>query len=403
MTAIDESSDLPGYPVARDPSCPFHPPAAYADWRAGTGLQRVRLWNGSTPWVISRFADIRAVLADPRVSADNRNPNLPIFNPGDENQPPAFPRMDDPEHARLRRMLTKHFTVKRITAQRPRIQQLVDTFLDRLISKGQPGDLVQDFALPVPSLVISLLLGVPYSDHDFFQRNTTALLAPQSTDEQRFESIGALFGYLLDLVRRKENEPGDDILGHLLAEHVATGELTHEQAAMNGIILLVAGHETTAKMITLSILLLLQNPDQLARIRDTDDQATIAGAVEELLRHITLAETMIVRVATADITIGGQLIQAGDGILLNLLSGNHDPAFLDHPDTFDIDRDTRGHLAFGYGVHQCLGQTLARAELQIALPALLRRLPGLRLAVPFADVVSVPDWTLTTYHLPITW
>ncbi|WP_326613439.1 cytochrome P450 [Streptomyces scopuliridis] len=396
------TNELPSIPGTRDSRCPFAPPAEYTDWRESDGLRRVTLRNGQTAWAVNRFEDIRAVLSDPTVSADGTNPNLPKTVPVDESVPLFFQMKDDPEHARLRKMLTKHFTVKRVNELRPRIQRLADEHLDQMISKGHPADLVRDFALPIPSLVISLMLGVPYSDHDFFQRNSTAVLSADSSADEQQQATGRLFGYLLDLLNRRESEPGDDILSQLLTEHVATGELTREEAAMNGVALLVAGHETTAKMITLGTLVLLRNPDQLARVRDTDDQAVIAGAVEELLRYITFAE-MITRVATEDITVGGQVIKAGEGIALNLLSGNHDPSFFKDPGAVDVDRNARGHVAFGFGVHQCLGQPLARAELQIALSTLLRRLPGLRLAVPFEQVTFRDDIGTNVRNLPVAW
>jgi cytochrome P450 len=312
--------------------------------------------------------------------------------------------MDDPEHARLRRMLTKDFTVKRVEAMRPQIQGMVDGFLEEMIAKGQPADLVRDYALPVPSLVISLLLGVPYADHEFFQQQTSVMMSLTASQEKKRVANRALFGYLLDLVGRKEREPGEDLISRLVREHVATGELSREAAAMNGYILLNAGHETSANMIALGTLALLQHPEEAARIRDTDDPVLVASAVEELLRHLTIVHSLVARVAAEDVTIGGQLVRAGEGLLMNLPAGNRDAAFLADADAFDIDRNVRGHLAFGYGVHQCLGQTLARAELQIALPALLRRLPGLRLAVPLEELRFRHDMSIYGVHeLPVAW
>ena len=252
-----------------------------------------------------------------------------------------------------------------------------------MIDNGLPADLMRDLALPVPSLVISLLLGVPYEDHEFFQHHSTVGLDSRSSDEQKLGAIGALFGYIFELVARKEREPdGDDLISRLVTDYVATGELSRQTAAMNGAILLQAGHETTASMIALGTLALLQHPDELARLRQTDP-AVIANVVEELMCYLTIVHSQVDRVAVDDLTIGGQLICAGDAVLMNLPAGNWDNTFVDNPDRFDIDRNTRGHLAFGFGVH---GQILARAELQIALGTLVRRLPGLRFAVPPDDL-----------------
>jgi len=400
-TETSETAGLPGFPGERSLRCPFDPPDDYAKWRRAEGLQRA-VWNGHTVWVVSRYEDIKAAMTDPRISADIVG-RLQGEERGD-GAPPIFPRMDDPEHARLRRMLTKDFTVKRVQAMRPRIQEMVDGFLDQMISKGRPADIVRDFALPVPSLVISLLLGVPYADHELFQQHTSIMMSLHRPQKERNAASRALFGYLRELVARKEQEPGDDLISRLLREHVATGGIDRDTVAMNGHILLNAGHETTANMIALGTLFLLQHPDDLARIRDTDDPAVTAGAVEELLRHLTIVHSLVARMAVEDVTIGGQLIRAGEGLIMNLPAGNRDPGFLSDPDTFDIGRNARGHVAFGHGTHQCIGQTLARAELEIALPALLRRLPGLRLAVPLEELRFRHDMSIYGVHeLPVTW
>lgn len=395
--------DLPTFPGTRTPHCPFDPPPEHADWRAGEGLRRA-VWKGAPVWVVTRYEDIRAAMGDPRLSADNHRPDFPAATPPPAHQPQAFPRMDDPEHARLRRMLTRDFTVKRVEAMRPEIRRTVDGFLDEMIAKGRPAELVHDFALPIPSLVISLMLGVPYEEHEFFQTHTGTLVDATATAEARQGANIALFLYLLDLVERKEREPGDDIVSRLVHDQVAAGELTKDFVAMNAMTLLIAGHETTANMIALGTLALLQNPGQLARVRDTDDPALIASGVEELLRYLTIAQDMVARVATEDVVIGGQLVRAGEGLIMSLPAGNRDAAFAADPDTVDVGRNARGHLAFGYGVHQCLGQALARAELQVALPALLRRLPGLRLAVPLEEIVFRTDMSTYGVHaLPVTW
>lgn len=397
----NEASGLPAFPGERSPHCPFDPPADYAKWREEDGLRRA-VWDGHTVWVVSRMEDIKSAMTDPRVSAEVIG-RLQGEKPA-EGAPPVFPRMDDPDHARLRRMLTKDFTVKRVQAMRPHIQETVDDFLDRMIGKGQPADIVRDFALPVPSLVISLLLGVPYADHELFQRYTSVMMSLHRPQEERTAATRALFGYLRELVASKEREPGDDLISRLLREHVTNGDIDRDTVAMNGHLLLNAGHETTANMIALSTLFLLRHPDDLARIRDTDDPAVIAGAVEELLRHLTIVHSLVARVAVEDVTIGGQPIKAGEGLIMNLPAGNRDPAFLPDADVFDIGRSARGHVAFGHGTHQCIGQTLARAELEIALPTLLRRLPDLRLAVPFEELRFRGDMSIYGVHeLPVTW
>jgi cytochrome P450 len=318
--------------------------------------------------------------------------------------PQIFPRIDDPEHNRLRRMMTRDFTFRRADAMRPQLQELVDGFLDDMVASGPPADLVRDFALPVPSLVICLLLGVPYEDHEFFQRKSTLGLDSRSTVEEKAVAIGEIFGYVYELVTRKEREPGDDMISRLVTDHVAAGALSGETAAMNAVIMLQAGHETTASMISLGTLALLQHPAQLARLRETDDPALVANIVEELMRYLTIVHSLVERVAIDDLIIAGQQIRTGDFVLMNLPAGNWDASFVEHPEAFDIDRNPRGHLGFGFGVHQCIGQNLARAELQIALSTLVRRLPGLRLAIAEEDLRFQNEQEIYGVEaLPVTW
>jgi cytochrome P450 len=353
--------------------------------------------------VISKYEDIRAALLDSRLSAETLPDALKLMGT-DDNVPVVFARIDDPEHNRLRRMMTRDFTFRRAQEMRPQIQKLVDGFLDDMVEKGPPADLVRDFALPVPSLVISLLLGVPYEDHEFFQHHSTVGLDSRSTDEQKMMAMGAIYNYVTELSERKEREPGDDLISRLMTEYVATGQLNRATVAMNGAILLQAGHETTANMIALGTVALLEHPDQLARLRETDDPAVIANVVEELMRYLTIVHSQIERVALEDLTISGQLIRAGEYVLMNLPAGNWDAAFVDDPDSLDIDRNTRGHLGFGFGVHQCIGQNLARVELQVALSTLVRRLPDLRLAVPPEELDFADEKEIYGMHeLPVTW
>ncbi|MFF6804463.1 cytochrome P450 [Streptomyces sp. NPDC012616] len=403
-TATDPTGDLglPAYPAARSSCCPLDLPSEYEQWRLGDGLQKVRLWNGETAWVVSRHEDVKFVLSDQRISADTVR--YPRMYPGAAQQIPAFPRMDDPEHARIRLMLTKDFTVKRVEAMRPQVRALVDRFLDEMTAKGDSADLVEAFALPMPSLVISLLLGVPYEDHEFFQKHSITINQPDVTPQEKSQASAELFGFLMELVQRKQREPGDDLISRLIAERVETGELKPEEVAMNGLVLLIAGHETTANMIGLGTLTLLEHPEQAAVVRESDDPKVVANAIEELLRYLSIAQDMIWRAAHEDLVIGGQEVKAGDIIAVNLPAANHDPSFMDDAGSLDITRSTRGHIAFGYGIHQCLGQNLARVELTEALPRLLRRLPSLRLAVPLEEIPFRGTMAAFGVHeLPVTW
>jgi cytochrome P450 len=393
----------PQYPMARQ--CPFDPPQELATIQAQEPIRRVTLWDGSHPWLVTRHADVRAVLADQRFSADNLTPGYPATSPSvtaRRKNVPSFIAMDDPQHAFFRKMLISEFSVKAIRALRPMITETVDGLLDAMAEQEQPVDLVQAFALPLPSLVICRMLGVPYADHAFFQARSHTLVDTRSSVEDSVAASNELVEYLEGLVAEREASGSeDDMLGRLAVRHVRTGEITREQAASMGLLLLVAGHETTANMIALGTLLLLQDPEQAAKVRAGE---SVEGAVEELLRLLTVTHLGRRRVATEDVELGGVTIRAGEGVVAAGEIANRDPEVFTDPDALDVDRTPNHHVAFGHGVHQCLGQQLARVELQIAYPALLARFPGLRVDTPLDDIAFRDAMVVYGVHeLPVTW
>jgi cytochrome P450 len=406
ISAESGAADIPAYPMARAAGAPFDPPPALRDLQAAAPLTRVRLWDGSTPWLVTRHAEQRALLADPRISANSANPHYPHQGPAQKARPAwqqTFITMDDPEHARLRRMVTAAFAIRRVEALRPAIQGIVDGLIDGMLAGPTPVDLVQAFALPVPSLVICALLGVPYGDHEFLQANSRILVNFGSTPEQVTAASQRLIDYLDRLVGEKLARPADDLLSEL-AGRVDSGELSRAQAAAIGRLLLIAGHETTANMIALGTVALLQHPDHLAEVRAADDPKLIAATVEELLRYLSIVHTGRRRVALEDIRIGDQTIRAGEGLILANDVGNRDEAVFADPDRLDVHRDARLHQAFSFGVHQCLGQPLARVELQVVYGTLYRRIPTLRLAVDVDRIAFKHDGLVYgVYELPVTW
>jgi cytochrome P450 len=399
--------DIPEYPMPRAAGCPFDPPPALRALQAQAPITQVRLWDGSTPWLVTRYADQRALLADPRISSDTTARGYPHVSAGlRERRTTArtFINMDDPEHARLRRMVTATFAIKRVETLRPAIQQIVDDLIDQMLAGPTPVDLVQAFALPVPSLVICHLLGVPYADHDFFQHTSKLLINRGTPPEVARHAQDTLNDYLDGLITDKLAHPTDDLLSRLAHQQVRTRQLTQRELARMASLLLVAGHETTANMIALGTLALLQHPDQLTKVRATTDPAVIRAAVEELLRYLSIVHMGRRRVALADVEIGGQLVHAGDGVVLATEAGNRDEQAFADPDALDLDRDARAHVAFGFGVHQCLGQPLARVELQVVYGTLYRRIPTLRLGADLADIPFKHDsGVYGVYELPITW
>ncbi|MFJ1597762.1 cytochrome P450 [Streptomyces sp. NPDC088261] len=387
--------------------CPFDPPPELRGIQREAPVSRVRLWDGSTPWLITRYEDVRAVLADPRVSSDSDRPGYPHATEAAaarQGRTKSFITLDDPEHAAQRRLLTSDFMIKKMEALRPRIQQIVDGLIDDLLAGPKPADLVQAFALPVPSLVICELLGVPYADRDLFHRLSKTMVSREVTPAQSVAAVTEMTGYLADLVDRKKADPARDVLSRLAVEQLGTGRMSREQVAAMGLLLLVAGHETTANMIALGTVVLLENPEQLARLRAADDPKAVANAVEELLRHLTIVHSGRRRVAREDLEIGGQLIRAGEGIIAATDVANRDEAVFPDPDAVDLGRDARHHVAFGFGVHQCLGQPLARVELQVVYGTLYRRVPTLALAKPAGELRFKHDMLVYGVHeLPVTW
>ncbi|MFF2043433.1 cytochrome P450 [Kitasatospora sp. NPDC058170] len=392
-------------PAPQTGGCPFGPPSAYAEAARTGPVTHAELIDGTSCWLVTGYPEVRTVLADRRFSADARRPEFPFLAPDRRAlvaANPSFIRLDDPEHARLRRMVTEDFLVKRVEALRPEIQQIVDESIDRMTGQGSPADLVAGFALPVPSLVICLLLGVPYEDREIFQSLSRVIVSITAQEPEARRAQGELLDYLGGLAAHKREHPGEDILSRLAARD----DLSLREIAATGLLLLVAGHETTANMTALSTVLLLRHPEQAARLADP---AAVPGAVEELLRHLTIVHTGLPRLALEDVELGGTLVRAGEGVIAMLSTANRDEELFGAPghlpvDELDLDRDARRHLAFGFGVHQCLGQPLARAELQIALATLFRRLPGLRLAVPESELVYRPDAIISGVEaLPVAW
>jgi cytochrome P450 len=406
IPAGPSADEIPEYPMPRAAGCPFDPPPRLRELQAAAPITKVRWWDGGTPWLVTRYDDQRALLSDPRISANSSHPNFPAVTQGpkeSQRKLRSFLRMDDPEHARLRQMASPWFSVKQAEALRPAIQTIVDGRIDDMLAGPKPVDLSQAFAVPVASLVTCTLLGVPYADLQSQAQDHATLMTRNATPEQAQEAQQRLIGYLDSLLGDKLASPGNDPLSGLAAR-IRAGELTREDAANMGVQLLRAGHDTTANMIALGTLALLQHPNQLAILRGTDDPAVIAGAVEEMLRYLTIVQNGLARVALADVEVGGQVIRAGEGLLFPGETANRDAAVFPDPDRLDIRRDARRHTAFGFGPHQCLGQNLARVELQVVYSTLYRRIPTLKLAARLDQIPFKHDAiAYGVYKLPVTW
>ncbi|MER7965660.1 cytochrome P450 [Streptomyces ardesiacus] len=395
----------PAAPVAfpQDRTCPYHPPAAYAPLRATRPLTRVTLFDGRQAWLVTGHTAARRLLADQRLSSDRSRDGFPVTSArlaGVRGRKAALVGVDDPEHRTQRRMVLPEFTLRRAAALRPHIRRIVGERLDTMIAGGPPADLVSAFALPVPSMVICALLGVPYADHEFFEEQSRRLLRgplPADTVDAR----DRLEAYLGELIDRKRREPGDGLLDDLVRRQRNEGRTDREQLVAFAVVLLVAGHETTANMISLGTYTLLTNPGRLAELRA--EPGLLPDAVEELMRVLSIADGLL-RMAVEDIEVDGQIIRAGEGVVFSTSVINRDESVYPDPDALDWHRPARHHVAFGFGIHQCLGQNLARAELEIALHALFERLPTLRLAAPADEIPFKPGDTVQgMLELPVTW
>ncbi|MFF8035550.1 MULTISPECIES: cytochrome P450 [unclassified Streptomyces] len=383
-----------GFP-RRTPEEPL-PLSQYASHREQNGLVLSHLPNGVPIWLVTRHEDVRAVLTHPKISANPDNEGFPNVGetmgvPKQDQIPGWFVGLDSPEHDRFRKVLIPEFTVRRVRELRPAIERTVDERIDAMLAAGDHADLISDFALPVPSLVISSLLGVPPADRDFFESRTRTLVAIRtSTDEERATATRELLRYINRLIAIKEKWPGDDLISRLLA----TGQLTSVELSGVLLLLLIAGHETTANNIGLGVVTLLANPQWIGNER----------LVEELLRLHSVADMVALRVAVDDVEIAGQLIRKGEGIVPLLAAANHDTEVFGCPHAFDPERSERRHVAFGYGVHQCLGQNLVRVEMEIAYRKLFERIPTLELAVPTEELAFKYDGILFGLHeLPVRW
>ncbi|MFT7841062.1 cytochrome P450 [Saccharothrix sp. BKS2] len=387
------------YPIPRRPG--FDPPDEFAALRATAPVCPVSLRHGQEALLVTRYDDVRAVLRDhERFSSDPARPGFPQLRPVVDRKaaPGSFLVTDPPEHTRYRKMLTGEFTVRRMNELRPHVERITREHLDALLAGPRPADLVAGFALPVPSDVICLLLGVPVEDQEFFSTRSRAHLNRSLTADQVRTALDELHAYLEDLIRARRAAPGDDLVGRLVADP----SLTVGEAVGMTVLLLVGGHETTANSIALSVLALLRDRAQWEALAADPD--LVDDAVEELLRYLSPVHHGVVRAVAGDARVGDCPVREGEGVIASLFAANRDPAEFPDPDRLDLRRSAKSHLAFGSGVHQCIGHLLARLEMRVALRALVTALPDLRLAVPFEEVAfrfDAPIYGLRS--LPVTW
>lgn len=390
-----------------DPAFVADPFPLYQELRQEGPVRRAVIQGELEAWLVTRYEDGLAALTDPRLSSDVRDaadPRLMARLPTTERESMirTMLRADPPDHTRLRRLVSKAFTARRVAELEPRVQAVTDELLDAIVPAGR-ADLVEDFALPLPVTVISELLGVPVSDRYDFQRWTDdmVLQGPQPPDPAKIEAAWKqMHGYLTALLDAKRAHPGDDLLSALIATHDDEQRLDRHELISMSFLLLVAGYITTVNLIGNGIAALLTHPDQLRMLRE--DPELLPGAIEEFLRYDGPVNPGIARFAREDLTIAGVAIPRGATVVVASAIADRDPARFGDPDRLDITREDNAHLAFGHGIHYCLGAPLARLEGRIAIGTALRRLPGLALAVPPEELLWRPRVLRGPSRLPVT-
>lgn len=396
----------PAFPMKRRA---LAPPIEYEQLRAAAPVTKVSMPDGAPAWLVTRYDDVRAALNQLAFSNKPTEAGYPMVSPVRasillKEDPDAYPllRLERPEHTKFRRMLARDFTHASVEKLRPFVEETVDELLTRILAHQGPVDFVEEFAMALPSRMIARLLGVPFEDTEFFQTRTKAKFDFTAPPEQAVQASDEIRAYLAKLMERKIDSLGDDITSRLVVEQVQPGHMTHKQCLATLQLLLEAGHETTGNMIALGTLTLLLHPEQKDEIVANPD--LVPGAVEEMLRYHTVGHLSGARAAVEEADVAGVRVAKGEGVLCMLGAANRDPSVFMEPDHFDIHREARHHVAFGFGVHQCLGQPLARMELQTVFRRLFQRLPNLCLTEPTDQLEFSPEsFTYGLKRLMVTW
>ncbi|AJP03828.1 cytochrome P450 [Streptomyces cyaneogriseus subsp. noncyanogenus] len=402
----DATTEPIAFPFPDPPSVCDLPPEL-AEVRDGRSVAEVRFPDGITGYLVTKHADVRKVLVDSRFSSKVMASAAAAMSETETGKlmNESLVGMDAPEHTRLRKLVSRGFTARRVESLRPRVRELVAELLDEMETKPRPVDLVKNFSLPLPVRVVCELLGVPAEDQDTFHAWSNALLGDWQQVVEKEAATVALVKYFGELLEAKRKAPADDLMSALIAAREDDDTLTEREIIALCIGILSAGHETTANQISMFLVQLLRHPEQFAALKA--DPAALPQAVDELLRYVPLTTTggIIPRLTTAEVELGnGEVLPAGAVVLPAVATANRDPEVFEDGERLDLTRAVNPHLAFGAGIHYCLGAQLARIELQEALGALLERMPQVRLAVPESELRLKPASIIRGLEsLPITW
>ncbi|KAF2186321.1 cytochrome P450 55A3 [Zopfia rhizophila CBS 207.26] len=406
----------PSFPFARPKA--WHPPAEYAKLRAIEPVSRVELWDGSHPWLVVKHKDVTSVLTDERLSKQRNRSGFPEMSAGGKEaakNKPTFVDMDPPQHMQQRSMVEPLFTHDAVAKLRPHIQKTVDTLLDATIKEGceKPVDLVDKFALPVPSYIIYGILGVPFEDLEFLTQQNAIRSNGSATATEASNANKTLLDYIANLVDHRTQTPKKDLISKLVTEQVIPGHIDRSDAVQIAFLMLVAGNATMVNMINLGVVTLLEHPSQLAKLKT--DPSLSPYFVSELCRYHTGSAMATRRVAKVDIELAGHTIKAGEGIIAATQSASRDEDIFSDPDVFDMMRfapkeeggrgeDWYKGMGFGWGEHRCVAEPLARGELEIVFTTLFQRLPNLKLVIPYEEIKwTPPKKDVGIMELPVVW
>lgn len=398
------STDLPVYPPPG--ADPLDPGPGYVELHARGGISRAVLPDGRPVWLVAGHDEVRQLLVDPRVTTREDAPGYPSDPLPPELQEDAvryvsLSNMDPPEHTVRRRMLLPDLTVRRVRAMRPLVRRIVDDLITDMLAGDRPADLMSQITMPVSFHAACALLGVPDAERHLFQ-DTMRVMVESTTIEDLVAATRRYLGYLDELVTAKEEEPADDLIGRFVERNREEGALSHDDVVAMSRLMLGNGPTSAVHAMSYGTLILLRHPDQLAELRANPD--LMPAALEEVLRYVSfMSGQVVMRAALADIDIAGVRVRAGDTLIVLCGAANADTRVFAEPERFDIHRGARHHVTFGHGVHQCVAQNLGRVELEELFTALFTRVPGLRLAVPDAEIPFTDGPPFSMASLPVTW
>ena len=367
---------------------------------------QVKLWNGKSIWCITQHCDVKHILSDSRFSNDINNPHIPKLSPGDgkgHEDKVSFLHMDDPRHREIRKTVASFFTLQAVERLKPYIKDTIEELISDIKSNGSEADIIEQLASPLPARVICYILGIPEDKHSFFEECAKVTLSSEATPESKKEVSQSLRDYLEKIVNENIKDPHESLIGHLVTKYLPNQILSYEDVISTAQVLLIGGLETTTNAIGMILIELLRDRALWERLQNEPE--IIPFVVEELLRFHTIFDTGLTRVALEDVTLpSGAQIRANEGVIVSLSAANRDPRVFESPDNISLERKHCPHLAFGSGTHFCIGNILARVEIQMVISQLLQGFPNLKLQKSVDKLSFRHDLVIYgPYNLPVTW